>query len=220
MRFTFPLAALAFSLAAGLSPVLAADCPVANDLTAGILFTAGGGADTELHTRTGANTVETLYTGEDGQYFALLEDGIYTVDSYMVEPDGSIDAGSRMKSRYIGPSEGLRIPPAGGVLEIQVESSDTTGSRTENARFEFSGPGQTMIGGCVYPAVFVDIYYTDTDPAWHEQRLYLPGLGTSIAVASGEVGSETVYHLDSISAVGAPQPRKRPAHCATPQCRN
>jgi hypothetical protein len=187
------------SLVPALFPLAAAaaDCPVAADLDHGIRFTANGGADVEDQMRQG-KAVRFLYTGTDGRVGGTVAFGLYQTATWTVKSSGGLDPDNWARYVFSLPATGFPDPSAGGVTTLTVETTDANTSWTEQIRYEFGAPRPVTIGGCGYTGIAVDIFYLASDPIWHERRLYLSELGTSVAVLVGERGAEKSYPLETI----------------------
>ena len=179
-------------LALALPAQALAQCPTADDLARGILFTGAEG-ETELFTSGDGDTILARFRSPEGlESDAVLARGVYLMD--LVSHPG---APEETRSLYAFPllTRELPLPTPGGSFEIAAEVSVGDHAATELQSYSFGPAGEARYGDCAYEVIPVEITYS-TLQGTVETYHYLPALGISyFAAVSSEMGDHTYPYI-------------------------
>lgn len=184
-------------LALALPGAALAQCPTADDLARGILFTGENG-ETELFTAGNGDTVLARYRSPDGlESDAVLARGVYLTE--LVSQPGS-EAENLSVYAYPLLAREMPLPEPGASFEVDAEVTVGSHSATEAQSYSFGSIEEVRFGDCAYEVIPVEVTYS-TLQGTVETYHYVPALGITYFAAVSSAMGDHVYPYIRIEAL-------------------
>ncbi len=179
---------------------VAAECPVAADLEAGIRFDVDEG-DSEVFRSLRPGVVEAIYSHADGGATrTLLGQGVYLLE--LVEMAGKEpDPSTRMTYAFPQNAEDLPRPVPGSTAQFELLRNENGSLEREVQSYDFGPQARATFGACTYDMIPIEIRYSEDDSNTVDLLHYLPELGIAYFAGSTYDGTTDRYSYHRIEAV-------------------
>jgi hypothetical protein len=157
-----------------------ASCPTAADLAGGIRVDFEN-QFSEVYQQLSPGVVLAVGTYSDGTGHEIeLGLGLHVM-AYRAMADGVVLPEGGSTTDYGMPASELPLPGPGARWQLEVKSTDSSGTRDEVLRYAADTVSQIQIGACTYDRMTMLIAF-DTEDNYVEAVEYLPALGISYLI--------------------------------------
>jgi hypothetical protein len=198
--------AVALLLAAGPAAAAADDCPLPDDLGAGVFVSYADGVLSRFVRDAGGRVFEDAFFDPDFAegYRYVTAGGLLPLVSYDIL-DGLVDPDSRTDTDYPMPEAVFPAPAAGLVWRAEAEvRSQRDGNFRQLVTLNIGSPREARYGECAYEVLPVTLRFQDEISDSEEHLDFVLALGIAVFRAGGVTGQDYDVHDPVAIFRGAP----------------